>query len=87
LFISRSFCQVLIHLKMLEAPELLNGVIAYSPDYATYRLKLARIYLNNSNLDEARTHYQKAIELLARSDKDYILMDEVRELRNKLELH
>lgn len=68
----------LTHLKILEALELLNIVIAYNPNYVASRLKLAQVYLNNNNLDEARTHYQKVIEFLAQSDEEYVVVNEGR---------
>lgn len=80
------YTRILIGLKKWdEALELLKDVIAYNPNYAASRLKLAQLYLNKRDIDEARVHYQKAIELLSRSDKDYVLMDEARELGKELD--
>lgn len=85
-FFFDEYARILIGLKKWdEALELLKDVIAYNPNYAASRLKLAQLYLNKRDIDEARVHYQKAIELLSRSDKDYVLMDEARELGKELD--
>jgi serine/threonine protein kinase/Tfp pilus assembly protein PilF len=84
-FFFDEYARLLIDLKKWdEALELLNSVIAYNPNYAASRLKLAQVYLNNSDLDEARTHYQEAIEFLSQSDENYVLLDEARELGKRL---
>jgi serine/threonine protein kinase/tetratricopeptide (TPR) repeat protein len=67
-----------------EALKLLNTVIAYNPNYAASRLKLVKFHLNNNDLDGAQLHYQKVMELLSLSDKNYVLLDEARELEKKL---
>lgn len=84
-FFFDEYARILLDLKKWdEALELLNSVIAYNPDYAASRLKLVKVYLNNNDLDKARTHYQKAIEFLSQSDENYVLLDEARELGARL---
>lgn len=84
-FFFDEYARILIDLKKWdEALELLNNVIAYNPNYAASRLKLVKVYLKNNDLDGARAHYQKAIELLSQSDENYVLLDEARELGKKL---
>lgn len=86
-FFFNEYAQILIGLKKWdEALEFLQSVMAYNPSYASSRLKLAHIYLHKNNMDETQTHYEKAVELLSQSDEDYVLIDEARELGQKLDL-
>jgi tetratricopeptide (TPR) repeat protein len=84
-FFFDEYAKILIELKKWdEAHELLNSVVAYNPNYASSLLKLAKIHLNNNDLDEARAHYRRAIEFLDQADVNYFLVDEARELGTKL---
>jgi tetratricopeptide (TPR) repeat protein len=85
-FFFDDYARILIGLKKWDgALELLNSVIEYNPNFAASRLKLVQVYLNSKNLDKARAHYQMAIEFLSHSDEDYALIDEARELEQKLD--
>jgi tetratricopeptide (TPR) repeat protein len=84
-FFFDKYAEILLGLNRAdEALELLNSVIAYNPNYVTSRLKLAQIYLNKNDPEEARRHYQKAVEFLSRSDENYVLVDMARRLGKKL---
>ena len=86
-FFYDDYARILMGLKKWdEALELLNSVIAYNPNYTASRLKLAQVYLNKNDLEEARAHYQRAVELLSQSDEEYLLLDEARELGKKIQL-
>ncbi len=71
------YAEILIKHNMSSEPlELLTEVIEYNPNYISSHLNMAKIHLNNNNMEEARQEYQKALELLSDADKDYNLVRE-----------
>ena len=86
-FFFDDYARILISLNRWDdALQFLLSVVAYNPNYAASRIKLAQVYLNNNNLDKAKTHYKKAVELLSQANEDYVLINEARELGQKLDL-
>ena len=79
------YAEVLIELNIAnEALELLNEAIEYNSSYAASHLSMARIHLNNNDIEEARKEYQKALALLSEADKDFISVREAESIGGKL---
>ncbi len=79
------YAEILIkHNRSSEASELLTEVIGYNPNYIASRLNMAKIHLNNNNMDEAQKEYQTALELLSDADKDFILVKEAESVGKKI---
>ena len=79
------YAEILIkHNRPSEASELLNNAIEYNSNYAASYLNMAKINLNNNNMEEARQEYQKALELLSDADKDYTLVREGESIGKKI---
>ncbi len=70
--------------RLSEALELLTEVIEYNPNYISSHLNMAKIHLNNNNMEEARKEYQKALEMLSDADKDYTLVREAESIGKKI---
>ncbi|MBA7644558.1 Serine/threonine-protein kinase PknD [subsurface metagenome] len=79
------YAEILIKHNMSSEPlELLTEVIEYNPNYISSHLNMAKIHLNNNNMEEARKEYQKALELLSDADKDYTLVREAESIGKKI---
>ena len=79
------YAEILIEHNMSSEPlELLTEVIEYNPNYISSHLNMAKIHLNNNNMEEARKEYQKALELLSDADKDYTLVREAESIGKKI---
>jgi hypothetical protein len=64
--------------------ELLLQVVAYNPAYAPARVKMAEILLAENKREEASAEAGKARELLARADKDLVLVRELSRVEGRL---
>ncbi len=79
------YAEILIKHNMSSEPlELLTEVIEYNPNYISSHLNMAKIHLNNNNMEEARKEYQKALELLSDADKDCTLVREAENIGKKI---
>jgi serine/threonine-protein kinase len=79
------YAEILIkHNRPSEASELLSNAIQYNSNYSSSYLNMAKIHLNNNNLEEARQEYQKALELLSGADRDYNLVREAESIGKKV---
>ena len=79
------YAEILIEHNMSSEPlELLTEVIEYNPNYISSHLNMAKIHLNNNNMEEARKECQKALEMLSDADKDYTLVREAESIGKKI---
>ncbi|MFB0566530.1 MAG: protein kinase [Candidatus Aminicenantaceae bacterium] len=78
------YAEILIRLNITnEAFELLKESVGYNSNYVASHLSLAKIHLNNNDIEEAQKEHQKALDLLSNADKDSIFVREAENISRK----
>jgi tetratricopeptide (TPR) repeat protein len=82
-----AYAEILIKLgRKDEALALLNEVNQYNPHYAAAHLNLCKIHLDNNDIEKGKDEYSIAKNLLAGADKDFVLVEELAIIGQKLNL-
>ncbi len=82
-----AYAEILIKLdRKYEALALLNEVNQYNPHYTAAHLNLCKIHLDNNDIEKGKDEYAIAKNLLAWADKDFVLVEELARIGQKLNL-